>query len=123
MFARGSAAALPARIDYELYGGTMRSIVFLTLVSALALFAADANDDLLTASRAGDLSAAKAAVEHGAAVETKTPYGKPPLYLAAMGGHEEVVRYLLDKGATTNVRDTFYKAPMLAFVLQRKHWG
>jgi hypothetical protein len=40
-----------------------------------------------------------------------------------MNGHEEVVGYLLDKGATTNVRDTFYKAPMLGFVIQRKHWG
>ena len=29
---------------------------------------------------------------------------------------------LLDKGATANVSDTFYKAPMLAFVLHRKHW-
>jgi hypothetical protein len=101
----------------------MRSIVFLAFASTLALFAADANEDLLAASRAGDLPAVKAAVEHGAAVETKTPYGQTPLYLAAMNGHEEVVRFLLEKGATTNVRDTFYKAPMLGFVLQRKHWG
>src|SRR5438552_7338911 len=40
-----------------------------------------------------------------------------------MNGHEEVVRFLLDKGASTDVRDTFYKAPMLGFVIQRKHWG
>src|SRR5689334_24326884 len=101
----------------------MRSIVFLAFASTLALFAADANEDLLAASRAGDLPAVKAAVERGAAVETKTPYGQTPLYLAAMNGHEEVVRFLLDKGATTDVSDTFYKAPMLGFVLQRKHWG
>src|SRR5262249_52813377 len=42
---------------------------------------------------------------------------------AAMSGHEDVVRLLLDKGATTEVKDTFYKAPMLVFVLQRKHYG
>jgi hypothetical protein len=101
----------------------MRSIALLTLASVLALHAGDANDDLLGASRVGDLVAVKSAIEKGAPIESKTPYGQTPLYLAAMNGHEDVVRFLLDKGATTDVRDTFYKAPMLAFVLQRKHWG
>jgi hypothetical protein len=40
-----------------------------------------------------------------------------------MNGHQEVVEFLLAKGASTDVRDTFYKAPMLGFVLQRKHYG
>jgi hypothetical protein len=101
----------------------MRLIAFLVLASAFTAFAWDANEDLLSASRAGDLAAAKSALEKGAALESKTPYGQTPLYLAAMNGHEEMVRFLLDKGATTDVKDTFYKAPMLAFVLQRKHWG
>jgi hypothetical protein len=101
----------------------MRSIALLLCTSALALYAGDANDDLLAACRAGDLAAAKSSIEKGAAIETKTPYGQTPLYIAAMNGHEEVVRFLLDKGATTDVKDTFYKAPMLGFVLQRKHWG
>jgi hypothetical protein len=101
----------------------MRLIAFLVLTSAFTAFAWDANEDLLSASRAGDLAAAKAALEKGAAIETKTPYGQTPLYLAAMNGHEELVKFLLDKGATTDVKDTFYKAPMLAFVMQRKHWG
>ena len=99
----------------------MRPIVCLFLVSAFTAFAWDANEDLLSASRAGDLAAAKAALEKGAALEAKTPYGQTPLYLAAMSGHEEIVRFLLDKGATSDVMDTFYKAPMLAFVLQRKY--
>ena len=101
----------------------MRSIALLALATTVGLFAADSNEDLLAASRAGDLSAVKAAVQNGATLETKTPYGQTPLYLAAMNGHEEVVRFLLDKGAKVDVSDTFYKAPMLAFVLQRKHYG
>ena len=102
----------------------MRLIALLTLASALAgVASADANADLLSAARAGDLAAVKTAIESGAVLETKTPYGQTPLYLAAMNGHEEVVRFLLDKGARTDVSDTFYKAPMLGFVLQRKHWA
>jgi len=101
----------------------MRLIALLAFASALAVFAKDANDDLLSASRSGDLAAVKTAVENGAAIETKTPYGQTPLYLAAMNGHEEVVRFLLDKGAIADVNDTFYKASMLGFVLERKHWG
>src|ERR1019366_3483718 len=59
----------------------------------------------------------------GAALETKTAYGQTPLYLAAMNGREDVVRFLLEKGANPDVHDTFYKASMLDFVLQRKHYG
>jgi Ankyrin repeats (3 copies) len=100
----------------------MRLIALLVFASALAVLGGDANQDLLSASRAGDLATVKAAVENGAAIETKTAYGQTPLYLAAMNGHEEVVRFLLDKGASSDVQDTFYKASMLGFVLDRKHW-
>lgn len=92
----------------------------LTLAASLMLSAA-IDDDLLDAARKGDLASVKALVGKGAAIEAKTPYGQTPLYLAAMSGHADVVEFLLDKGASTNVRDTFYKAPMLAFVIQRKH--
>src|SRR5450432_2062295 len=106
-----------------MYGGMMRLIALLAFASALAVFAKDANEDLLSAARSGDLATVKIAIESGAALETRTQYGQTPLYLAAMNGHEEVVRYLLDKGASTDVHDTFYKASMLGFVLQRKYWG
>jgi len=104
----------------------MRRIAWLAVViafAALSLFAQDANEQLLAASRSGDLATVKQLVEKGATLETKTPYGQTPLYLAAMNGHEEVVRFLLDKGASVDIRDTFYKAPILGFVLQRKHYG
>jgi hypothetical protein len=92
---------------------------------AILLFAATlgVNEDLLEASRAGDLAAVQALIAKGAALETKTEYGQTPLYLAAMNGREEVVRYLLEKGANPDVHDTFYKASMLDFVLMRKHYG
>jgi len=95
----------------------------LALAAALGLFAADSNEDLLVSSRTGDLAAVKAAIQNGATLEAKTPYGQTPLYLAAMNGHEDVVWFLLEKGASVDIKDTFYKATMLAFVLQRKHYG
>lgn len=104
----------------------MRRMLWFAVVIALAapaLFAADQNEELLAASRNGDLAAVKQLVEKGAAIESKTPYGQTPLYLAAMNGHEGVVRFLIDKGASAEVRDTFYKAPILEFVLMRKHYG
>jgi ankyrin repeat protein len=101
----------------------VRRIALLVLAAAPALLAADENEDLLTAARSGDLRGVVAAINRGAGIETKTPYGQTPLYLAAMNGHEEVVKFLLDKGASVDVQDTFYKSPMLAFVIQRKHYG
>lgn len=100
----------------------MYRVAGLVLGLALALFAGDINEDLLNAARKGDLAAVKALCEKGAAIETTTPYGQTPLYLAAMNGHADVVQYLLDKGARTDIKDTFYKEPMLGFVLYKKHY-
>lgn len=101
----------------------MRKLAFLALAFAAGLFAWDAAEDLLSASRSGDLAAVKAALEKGAPIESKTTYGQTALYLAAMNGHEAIVRLLLEKGAAADVSDTFYKATVLDFVLQRKHYG
>ena len=101
----------------------MRRIAFLALAIAAGLSAWDASEDLLAAARSGDLAAVRALVEKGAPIEAKTPYGQTPLYLAAMQGHETVVAFLLEKGASPDITDTFYKSPMLGFVMQRKHYG
>jgi hypothetical protein len=101
----------------------MYRLACLVLATAVALVAWDVNDDLLNAARSGDLDMVKALVEKGAPLEAKTPYGQTPLYLAAMGGHETVVQFLLDKGAKTDVRDNFYQASLLDFVLERKHYA
>jgi hypothetical protein len=101
----------------------MHRLACFVLATAVALVAWDANDDLLNAARKGDLDTVKALIEKGAPVEAKTPYGQTPLYLAAMSGHEAVVQFLLDKGAKTDVTDTFYKASILDFVLERKHYA
>jgi hypothetical protein len=101
----------------------MHRIALLLLAASVGLRAWGVNEDLLEAARAGDLAAVQALIGKGAALEAKTAYGQTPLYLAAMNGREEVVRFLLEKGANPDVHDTFYKASMLDFVLQRKHYG
>ena len=100
----------------------MNRLPILVFGCALALLAGDVNDDLLDAARKGDLAAVRTLCEKGAAIETKTPYGQTPLYVAAMNGHTDVVRFLVEKGANTAVKDTFYHAGMLDFTLQRKHY-
>src|SRR5215470_3739737 len=100
----------------------MNRLVCLVLGVQLALFAGDNDEALLAAARTGDLASVKALCEKGAAIETKTPYGQTPLYLAAMNGHDEVVRFLIEKGANTDVKDSFYNASILGFTLERKHF-
>ncbi len=102
--------------------GARRNVWLLILYSliATALPAADLNDELLTACRKGDLASAQQLLAKGADMETKTPYGQTPLYLAAINGHEDVVRFLLDKGADAEVTDTFYKVPMSMFAIAGK---
>jgi hypothetical protein len=101
----------------------MNRLVCLVLGVQLALFAGDNDEALLTAARKGDLASVKALCEKGAGIETKTPYGQTPLYLAAMNGHEDVVRFLIEKGASTDLKDSFYKASILGFTLERKYFG
>jgi len=101
----------------------MNRLVCLALGVQLALFAGDNEEALLAAARKGDLDSVKALCQKGASLETKTPYGQTPLYLAAMNGHDEVVRFLIEKGANTDVKDSFYNASILDFTLQRKHFN
>ncbi len=62
----------------------MNRLVCLVLGVQLALFAGDNEEALLAAARKGDLDSVKALCQKGASLETKTPYGQTPLYLAAI---------------------------------------
>ena len=57
----------------------------------------------------GDLAAVKQCVEAGVVLDRGSAQrdgsiGLPPLTIAAMAGHEDIVRYLLDHGANPNQR-------------------
>lgn len=87
--------------------------------AALAAFAAGPGDDLITAARRGQIEEVKKLLEAGAPIEAKNQYGATPLYMAAFNGHGEIVQLLLARGADPNVTDTFYKASVLTFSLQK----
>src|SRR4051794_14388594 len=86
----------------------------LLLGLAAAATAADPmRDTLWAAVRAGDVAAARAAVENGADVNARNEYGVSTLWIAAGTGKLEVVEYLVGKGADVNARDDiWYQTPL-----------
>src|SRR5580700_4833259 len=76
------------------------------LTSALVVIslgrADDLTDDLLAATRKGDLAQVKALLDKGASVNSKSPYGQTPLFFACDRGYVDIVKLLLDRGAEVN---------------------
>lgn len=105
----------------------MRNPILLVAALWLAagcLFAADeAGEQLLAATRKGDLAAMKTLLDKGADVNVKTRYGSTPLFFACDRGHLEAARLLIDRGANLNVKDTFYNATALSWAMSKKHDG
>ena len=55
------------------------------------------------------LRVARFLLDHGAEVNRRSEYGRPPLFVAAEGGHNAMVELLLNAGADTNARRGEYK--------------
>lgn len=71
----------------------------LWVIVLIFIISCSANDRLISAADKGDLAAVKALVDGGANLNYWND-GKMPLEEAAKGGHYEVVKYLLEKGAS-----------------------
>jgi ankyrin repeat protein len=91
-------------------------IIFLLLLSWQSVDINDKEDFLHKASD-GDFEQVKAFVEAGVDLEAKNRYGMTALYVAARNGHKDLVKYLLDKGADPNVKDTFYNENLVSMML------
>jgi len=91
----------------------MRKIVFPALVQLLilavssALCFADINDDMFMAAQEGDVEKVSQLLEKGADVnyKDKTVFGHTPMTIAAAWGYTNVVRLLLDHGASVDQQD------------------
>lgn len=98
---------------------TMPRLGMLALFAFL-LKADDLTDDLLAATRKGDLAAVKSLLDRGADVNAKSPYGSTPLFFACDRGHTEIIKLLIERGADVNVEDTFYHATALTWAMEKK---
>src|SRR5580698_5198173 len=100
---------------------TLLRILTLALLVSPFTRADELTDDLLAATRKGDLAQVKALLDKGANVNSKSPYGSTALFFACDRGHVAVVKLLIDRGADVNVEDTFYHANALSWAAQKNH--
>ena len=98
---------------------TLLRILTLALVVISLGRADDLTDDLLAATRKGDLAQVKALLDKGASVNSKSPYGQTPLFFACDRGYVDIVKLLLDRGADVNVADTFYHETPLGWATSK----
>jgi ankyrin repeat protein len=71
------------------------------LVGVNAAFAASLND----AVRSGNLDQVKQALDHGANIAELDDAGDPPLIVASLAGHSEIVSFLLQRGTDISIRN------------------
>lgn len=98
---------------------TLLRILTLGLVVVSFSRADDLSDDLLAATRKGDLAQVKALLDKGASVNSKSSYGQTPLFFACDRGHVDIVKLLLDRGADVNIKDTFYGETPLGWAVSK----
>ncbi len=93
-------------------------ILIALVVSLLAL---DQEEDLREAARRGDLARAKSLLDAGVPVDAKNRYGATALFFAADKGHLPLIQLLIERGASTEVSDTFYGMTPLVRAIDRGH--
>jgi len=91
------------------------------LLLVLPLMGDELGDQLLAATRKGDLATVKQLLDKGADVNTKTRYDSTPLFFACERGYLEVAKLLIERGANLNVKDNFYNATALSWAMDKKH--
>lgn len=92
------------------------------IVMVTLLIAGDQKDEqLLEATRKGDVTAVKSLLEAGANVNALARYNVTPLFFAADRGNLEIVRLLIENGADVNAKDTFYNTTPLGMASYNGH--
>jgi len=89
--------------------------------SALPVCNVEATDALLKAAKADDLESAATAIDDGADVDAQDESGWAPLHWAARNGHEDIVKLLIDKGATIDIRTPISDSTPLHWAIYFRH--
>ncbi|MGC8529523.1 MAG: ankyrin repeat domain-containing protein [Leptospirillia bacterium] len=77
----------------------------------------DADQSLVNAAAAGDISSIDRALAHGAHINARTKFGNTPLMWAINLGHPEAVRHLLQKGANPDLGNANAITPLMVAIL------
>ncbi len=87
-----------------------------------ALMVGDAvSDAFYIACRSGQLAVAQLLLEHGADIDAKGHFGATGLHWAALNGHADVVRWLLERGAALDGRDARFDSTPEGWALETGH--
>ncbi len=79
----------------------------------------DVLTDLIEAAQHGDLQRAKELLDaHGSLANLRDASGATPLHYAAMNGHREIVRLLLERGADINSTDSQFGATPAGWAIE-----
>ncbi|HSE41068.1 MAG TPA: ankyrin repeat domain-containing protein, partial [Acidobacteriota bacterium] len=95
--------------------------IFFVLTSLLLtgfLFAEDLNQQLIEATRNGDVATVKSLLDRGADVNAKSRYNITPLAISCDKGNLEMVKLLVERGADLNAEDSFYHASPLSWAAE-----
>ena len=98
----------------------MRLLSAAILIATTLAYADDLGDDLLAATRKGDITQVKVLLDKGANIDSKTRYNQTPLFFACDRGNLEIVKLLVDRGADLNAKDSFYSAGPLTWAMMKK---
>ena len=96
-------------------------ILILVIGRLVSAQAADLNEELLSATRKGDVEAVKALLAKGADVNARTAHGATPLFYACDRGNAEMVKILLGAGADMKAREPNFNSMPIAFAVSRDH--
>jgi ankyrin repeat protein len=79
------------------------------------------SDAFYIACRSGQLAVAQLLLEHGADIDARGHFGATGLHWAALNGHTEVVRWLLERGAATDECDPRFDSTPEGWALETGH--
>lgn len=81
--------------------------LFAVLVSLVCACSGERYNELMNASRDGNLEAVKRALQRGIEINQRTSQGKTALMLAAANGQTETVTWLISHGADVKIEDNY----------------